>query len=196
MPESGPTLAEPGFVATEQTTAPPRLLVAVAAPLAVIALAGLLWAISDRLVSVGPLDRATFGGLVVVPTFGAAPVVAAVVWSRLASSSRTVAAFIVWVAVAGVVGVLFFLAATPTDCANGPRQEPSFFLLPSLILGGVLGAGPSWGGLAGARLLIEKHRVRAVATAIAIQVAAIGAAILVFAWLALSSGGCNRPPAG
>jgi hypothetical protein len=62
---------------------PARFLVAAAAPLAIVALAYALWWISDRLLDIGPLDRAAFGWAVVIPIWLAAPIVAGFIWSRL-----------------------------------------------------------------------------------------------------------------
>ncbi len=58
-------------------------LFALIAPVLVVGAAYALWWISDRLLYVGPLDRAQFGWLVVVPTLLAAPVVAGVAWAGL-----------------------------------------------------------------------------------------------------------------
>ena len=44
-----------------------RLVLAALLPLAVLGVVYAIWWISDRLVIIGPIDRATFGWLVVVP---------------------------------------------------------------------------------------------------------------------------------
>ena len=54
-----------------------RLGFAVAAPLAALAAAYVLWRMSNELLWIGPLDRAAFGWLVVVPVWALAPVAAA-----------------------------------------------------------------------------------------------------------------------
>ena len=54
----------------------PRIVVGAVLPLAVAGIAYLLWWISDRLLYVGPLDRAALGWVVVIPTWIAAPAVA------------------------------------------------------------------------------------------------------------------------
>jgi hypothetical protein len=61
-----------------EPTAGRRVWLAIVAPLVVVDVAYLLWAVSDRLLYVGPLDRATFGWLVVVPVWLAAPIAAAI----------------------------------------------------------------------------------------------------------------------
>ncbi len=61
----------------------PRYVAAVLVPLALVGLAYVLWWISDRLLYVGPLDRAAFGWVVVVPVWIAAPVAAGFVWRTL-----------------------------------------------------------------------------------------------------------------
>src|SRR4051794_41342591 len=127
-------------------TAPPRptrshlLLIGVAAPLAMAGLAYLLWWISDRLVVVGPLDRASFGWVVVVPTWLAAPVVAGFAWRPV--DERTT-----W-AVAGGVGAGMAALSTPllwpsgalSPCANGATPTPSEMVLPPPLLGAGAGA--------------------------------------------------------
>lgn len=87
-----------------------RLGLGVAAPLATVAVAYGLWWISDRLLYVGPLDRAAFGWAVVVPVWAMSPVVAGFVWRRLTPRSTTLAAVTVGLVVSSVAAVLFWLA--------------------------------------------------------------------------------------
>lgn len=60
-----------------------HLALGVAASLATVALGYALWSVSDRLLYIGPLDRAAFGWAVVVPVWALAPVAAALAWRRL-----------------------------------------------------------------------------------------------------------------
>ena len=74
-------------------------LFAVLAPIFVVAAAYGLWWASDRILYVGPFDRAQFGWLVVVPTMLAAPVVAGLVWADLGDRQATGAAAVAAAAV-------------------------------------------------------------------------------------------------
>ena len=74
-------------------------------PLLVVAVAFVLWWISDRLLYVGPLDRATFGWAVVVPLWAAAPTFAGFSWRRSAAGARTRFATLGGVAVGGVAAL-------------------------------------------------------------------------------------------
>ena len=83
-----------------------RLVPAASTPLLVVGLAGTLWFISDRLLYIGPLDRATFGWLVVVPIWAAAPAAAGYAWRRLAVGAQARAAIIGGLLVGGVAAGL------------------------------------------------------------------------------------------
>jgi hypothetical protein len=68
------------------------LAIGIAGPLGVIGLAYVLWWVSDRLLYVGLLDRASFGWLVVMPVWWLSPAVAALLWRGLPPGRTTVAA--------------------------------------------------------------------------------------------------------
>jgi hypothetical protein len=68
------------------------LAIGIAGPLGTIGLAYVLWWVSDRLLYVGPLVRATFGWLVVMPVWWLSPAVAAFLWRRLPPRPTKVAA--------------------------------------------------------------------------------------------------------
>jgi hypothetical protein len=124
-----------------------RFMVGVAAPLGLVALAYGLWWASDRLGHVGPFDRATFGWMVVIPIWLAAPVVAGFLWSRLDDGQDWLAALLVAVLVGVPAAVLFWQAATDVDCAYGPTRTPADWFLPSVVLGVVVGGGLALSGM-------------------------------------------------
>lgn len=167
----------------------------VAAPLAVLALAYGAWAISDRLVVIGPFDRAQFGWLVVTPLLAAAPVVAGFAWDGLDARRLVIAA----VAVAGLVGFAagtLFAAALDGDsagCQFGTRLSSGEMALAGVLVGFVAGGGYAASGLIAAVLIRDHHPwLGAVAGAIG------GFAVLwIAAFAALGAIGfvgiCNRP---
>jgi hypothetical protein len=123
-------------------------LIAVAIPLALLALAYALWAISDRLLWIGPFDRAAFGWIFVIPIWWLAPGVAGLAWSRMPASTPRVAALIVGGIVAAVSGILLAHSITFANCA--PVVSWTDNLPASLAIGVAIGAGPAIGALAAA----------------------------------------------
>src|SRR5437773_887043 len=72
-----------------------RFFVGVAVPLALVVLAYFLWQVSDRLLYIGPLDRAAFEWSVVIPIWIGAPVAAgSVVGVALVFAAILVASFV------------------------------------------------------------------------------------------------------
>lgn len=134
--------------AERPSSSPIDLLVAVAIPLALLAVAYASWAISDRLLWIGPFDRAAFGWTFVMPIAWLAPGIAGLGWSRMPSARRRIAALIVGAAVAGVSGVLLAHSITFANCA--PVVSWIDNLPASLVIGAVIGAGPAGGALAAA----------------------------------------------
>jgi hypothetical protein len=118
-----------------------QLGLGITAPVAVLALAYALYWISDRLLYIGPLDRAWFGWLVVVPLLLIAPVPAGLAWSRLTLPSVMVAAAVVATSVAAVEAALFWLPIAHVDCQFGSRMTPAEAVGPSLIVGLLMGVG-------------------------------------------------------
>jgi hypothetical protein len=173
---------------------PQRFALAVGAPLALVALSYGLWWISDRLLYIGPLDRATFGWLVVIPLFVATPVVGGFMWSRLRRRAAAEAAGVVAAAITAVAALLFWQAVAYPDCEFGAIRTPLDWVLPSVILGGVIGGGLATSGLVAARLARQGHRWRAAVAGVGIEVVGVAAAILVGGVLLLGPG-CQRPPA-
>jgi hypothetical protein len=106
-------------------------------PLLVVGLAAALWLISDRLLYVGPLDRATFGWLVVIPMWAAAPAATGLAGTHLADIPRTPAAFFDGLVVGAIVGVLLWWSAVTMACP--PTQTPMELALRSIVLGVMTG---------------------------------------------------------
>jgi hypothetical protein len=108
-------------------------------PLLVVGMAAVLWLVSDRFLYVGPLDRATFGWLVVVPLWAAAPAAAGLAGSDVAGIPRATAAVIDGLAVGAIVGVLLWWSAVTVACP--PTHTPLELALPAFVLGVVTGGG-------------------------------------------------------
>ena len=170
-----------------------RRAVAVGAPLAVAALAYSLWWISDRLVYIGPFDRATFGWAMVVPVWLATPFVAALVWRSLSSRATLEAAGLVGVIVTGVAAVLLWRAVAYPGCENGAIRTSSEWVLPSLLIGAVVGGGIAASGLVAVRVLRAGPPVWAVVAGATTSFVTIFVAIAMFAMVA-SGPACQRPP--
>jgi hypothetical protein len=171
-----------------------RFGLGVVVPVAVLAFAYGLWWISDRLLYVGPLDRAAFGWLVVVPVWACAPIAAAFAWRRLSQRGTTVAALVVGCATAVAAAFLFWLAVAHPDCQFGATHSPSEWILPSLIAGTAIGAGPSVSGVLAVTLLRMGRPWRAALLGLAAQLALVFMAILVAGMVLMAGGGgCNRP---
>jgi hypothetical protein len=129
---------------------PIHLLIAMAIPLAILAVAYALWAISDRLLQIGPFDRAAFGWIVVVPIASLAPGVTGLAWAPMPASRRRIAAVLVGGVVALVSGILLANAIDYVNCA--PVTSWADDLPASLVVGLAFGAGPVFGALAAASI--------------------------------------------
>lgn len=164
---------------------------AVAAPLGVVGLASALWWISDRLLYIGPIDRATFGWLVVVPIWATAPLAAGFAWRRLKPGARTFATTAYGVVVGAVVALLLWQDVAFPDCPTGPARTPAEWSLPAIMLGVVVGGGFGLSGLLASGLVREGHPWRAFAFGAATQVAVVVIAITLASVLLF--GVCARP---
>jgi hypothetical protein len=172
---------------------PGRLALGIAVPLALVALAYALWWVSDRLLYIGPLDRATFGWAVVVPVWLAAPVAAGFAWRGLASRARNIAALLVGAVVAGVAAVLFWQSVAYPDCAYGATHTPTDWILPSLVLGVVIGGGLAVSALVTSAFVRQSRPWLAAVLGAGTEFVMVFAAILV-AGMVLLGPGCQRPP--
>jgi hypothetical protein len=180
---------EPATEPTRRTGG--RLLVGVATPLAIVALGYVLWWISDRLVSIGPFDRATFGWAVVIPVWLAAPVVAGFIWSRLPGVEVRLAAVAVGTVVSTAAAVLFWQGVANLDCEFGSTRTPAQWMGSSVFVGGVIGAGVVVSALLASRFARMGHPWRAAAVGAVTEFAMIFVAIFVAA--SVSSFPCQRP---
>lgn len=198
-----PPLTNPGLVAAAVdgdlgepgTSKRSHLILALAVPLGLAALAYALWWISDRLLYVGPLDRAAFGWIVVMPTWILAPVVSGLAWRRLTPRGGVVAAAIVGLAISGIAAVLFWLSVAYPHCDFGDVHKPGDWILPSLTLGLVIGGGFAVSGLIATRPLREGRPWRAVLLGGGAHVVMVATAIVLGGLILVLSGpGCERPP--
>lgn len=172
----------------------PRYVAGVAVPLALAGLAYLLWWISDRLLYVGPLDRAAFGWVVVVPVWIAAPVAAGFVWRTLDRRSTRVIAALVGTVIAAAAALLLWQAVASPDCGTGAIRTPQELVLPSLLVGVVVGGGVAWSGTVSAGLARQGRPIAAVVLGAAAEALMVAAVILV-AGLTLLGPACQRPSA-
>lgn len=170
----------------------PRYVAAVAVPLALAGLAYLLWWISDRLLYVGPLDRAAFGWVVVIPTWIAAPVAAGFVWRTLDRRTTRVIAALVGTVIAAAAALLLWQAVAFPNCGTGTIHTPQEMVLPSLLVGAVVGGGVAWSGLVSARFARQGRPIAAVILGAAAEAFMVAAVILVAA-LTLLGPACQRP---
>ncbi len=161
-------------------------------PFAVTARAAGLWWLSDRLDGIGPLDRATFGWFVVIPVWFAAPIAAGLLWRSLDRHATAIAA----AALAALEGVAaaggFWASVAFPACEAAPVRSPLEWILPSVLVGLVVGGGLAVGGVACATLMRAGRRRSAIIAAAWIQ-AAVVALILVLLAVLLFTGGCQRP---
>jgi hypothetical protein len=169
-------------------------VLAVLVPIAVVATAYGLWWISDQLVIIGPLDRAQFGWLVVLPLFLAAPVLGAYLWAGL-DSRTTVVVALAAACVVGLAGAyLFWRSVEDPGCGTGNRFTPEYWIVPSLVLGGTLGASIGASGIVGARFVRARRRGVAVAATVGVELL-LWVLMLVFIAPFLATGMCERPGA-
>jgi hypothetical protein len=170
-----------------------RLGLAIAAPLAGLALAYGLWWISDRLLYIGPFDRAAFGWLVVVPVWALTPLATAFAWRRLSRRETTLAASVVGSILSLVATLLFWIAIAHPGCEFGAVRTPAELLLPSLLVGVVIGAGFAAICLATLATLRQARWWAAVIVSAGSGVGLIFLAILA-SMPVLISPACQRPP--
>lgn len=169
-----------------------RFVLAVGAPLALVALSYGLWSVSDRLVQIGPLDRAAFGWIVVMPVFVATPIVAGFAWSGLLPRTAALAAGVVAATITAVAAVLFWQAVAYPDCEFGAIRSPLDWAVPSLLLGGVIGGGLAVSGLVATTFARQGRPWRAAVAGVGVEVVGVAAAILVGAGMLIGTG-CQRP---
>lgn len=170
-----------------------HLALGVAAPLAVVALAYGLWSVSDRALTIGPLDRAAFGWAVVGPIWALAPVAAGFAWQRLTARATAMAATALGLIVGAVATALVWSAVVHPNCEFGAARTPIEMVAPSIFVGLVIGAGLGGAGLLSAAHLRGGRPWWAVAVGAGSGLAVIFAAVLAAATVLLGPA-CQRPP--
>ncbi|MDP9226372.1 MAG: hypothetical protein M3P18_21530 [Actinomycetota bacterium] len=170
-----------------------RVGIAVMTPLAGVAVAYGLWWISDRLLYIGPLDRAKFGWLVVVPVWSLIPLAAAYAWRPLNPRQSAVVAGVVGLVLTAGAAFTFWLATAFPNCEFGAVRSPAEWTVPSLVLGLVIGAGFAAACLAAAAVARRTRWWSALFVGAVFAFALVFVAILVAAPF-LMTGGCQRPP--
>lgn len=174
----------------------PRFWLGLGVPLAVAVAAYVLWFISDRLVVIGPLDRAAFGWAVVIPVWLAVPVVGAFIWQPLTLQAARVAAIGVGLAITVVASVLFWESVAFPDCPGGPIRTAGQWIVPALILGLTIGGGVGLSGLIGTAILRSGHRWWSIAVTAGSGFVMTFVAILVFVGVSLAAGLGSVGPCG
>jgi hypothetical protein len=187
------------MVVDEVPFAPPadgrlgRLAIGILAPLAVAAIAYALWWISDRLLVIGPLDRAAFGWVVVIPVWLSTPVVAAVAWGPLGRLDTRIAGVVVGGSISAIAAATFWQSVSTSACEYGPRQTPAELLVPSIILGLIIGGGIVASAWQATDQIDRGRRWRAVVLGAGSNLGFVFIAIFV-AGVILVGTGCQRPP--
>jgi hypothetical protein len=108
-------------------------------PLVVTAIAYALAVISNQLIYIGPIDRATFGWIVVIPLLCAAPTFAGFSWRAVTGAVRTRFAIAGGLVIGVVTSALLWQSAISVNCA--PTHSPIELLPQSLMIGAIVGAG-------------------------------------------------------
>lgn len=175
-----------------------QLVVALVVPLAGAGLTYLLWSISDRLVVIGPFDRATFGWAFVIPTWIGSSIVTGWLWSFHSGRTAIALAAALFAVLALIVATMFWVGIVWSlqGCAYGPTRVPAEWILPALPVGGIIAGAFSLSALIASERFGEASRKRAVASAIVAAVVINGFGFVTLAVLIavlFGGGGCNRP---
>ena len=172
-----------------------RVALGVVIPLAIAGLAYGLWWLSDRLIQIGPLDRAAFGWSVVIPVWLGGPVAAALIWRPLPRRDTGVAALAYALIISVVSTLLLWQSVAFPDCFY-PIRTAADWVLPALLVGMTVGGGLAGSGLLGTRLLRSGHPWLAVALTAAAEFGLIFVAIFVFVGVSLGAGTitCSATP--
>jgi hypothetical protein len=165
----------------------------VAAPLAVAAAAYVLWWVSDRLIYIGPFDRAAFGWIVVIPLWLATPVAAAVAWRRLTSRDIVIAAGVTAATIGAAAAILFWQSVSLPSCEFGAIRSPGDWVLPSVILGAVIGGGLGVSALLASRVMHSGRRWQGAIVGAGTEAVMVVVAILAAGMMVIGPG-CQRPP--
>ena len=171
------------------------LAIGIAGPLGMIGLAYVLWWVSDRLLYIGPLDRAAFGWLVVMPVWWLSPAVAALLWRRLPPGTATVAATAIGAVLAAATATLTWtaIAGEMSACPNGPRTSVGELVVPMAILGLAVGAGWAASAQVTSSIVRSGGLWRGLGAGIVLLVALTFAVIVGAGLVLMLFTGCNRP---
>jgi hypothetical protein len=161
-------------------------------PLLVVGLAAALWLMSDRLLYVGPLDRATFGWLVVIPVWALAPAAVGLAGHDLTDIPRTTAALVDGLVVGAIVGGLLWWSAVTVDCL--PTHTPTELAPPAIVLGAISGGAFAFACQIAGGQAANGHPWRAVALGAIPQLLVLATVPILDFYLFL--GLCQRPLAG
>ena len=163
---------------------------AITVPLALIAAAFFLWWLSNQLVVIGPLDRATFGWLVLVPMLASVPIIGGIFLAQTPLRAHWPVATLVGAVAGFAVAFLFYQSVSMPDCEFGAIRTDAEWLPNAVGFGLAVGAPLSVGLVSVARLWSE-HRVGAVLAGLAASAAGY---VLLAIVLGLSFQPlCNRP---
>ena len=171
------------------------LAVGVVGPLGLVAAAYFLWSLSDRLLYIGPLDRATFSWAVVMPIWLISPAVAALLWQRLTEREASLVAVATGAVISASAAWLVWIAFNPAACETSPRTSAPDLIGPSILLGLLIGGGWAAIGWLGRAVAAGPGdpKVATVVGAVALAVGhlflVLGAYFFVIIWFA----GCNPP---
>ena len=171
---------------------PVRFVLGVTVPLGVASLSYMLWWISDRLLYVGPFDRAAFGWIVVIPLWVVAPVVGGFAWRRLSPWLSAVAAIVVGVAISAAAALSMWQIVAFPACETGNIHAPGDWVVPSLWFGLVVGGGLALSGLIASKFARDGRSWLAVLLGAGTEGVMIGAAILVGGAMFIGPH-CQRP---
>ncbi len=152
----------------------------------------LAWWISDRLLYIGPFDRAQIGWAVVVPLAALSPGAAALAerHASIARMSRRIAAI---VAVGLGTALIFGLAATVTQVGCQPVTNP-LQVVPNTIPSAVLAGASYWVGYSvPARRVRQGHRFMALLIGAVIWLAIAAAAVMVLLVVSFPPLSCAGP---
>jgi len=196
--ESTLGLAGPRMMASMTPSRPlerRKLVVGIAGPLSVIVLAYVLWWVSDRLLYVGPLDRAAFGWLVVMPVWLLSPAVAALLWRGLPPGRTTVVATAIGAVIAVATATLTWTSITSElgRCQFGPRTSAGELVVPMAILGLAVGAGWAASAHVGSAIVRSGWLWRGLGAGIGLLVASTFVLIVGAGLAFMLFTGCNRP---
>ncbi len=172
-----------------------HLATAIVAPLVLLVIAYALWWISDRLPYIGPLDRAAFGWIVVMPIVFLSPVVAGFAWRTLDRRETAIAVAAFTIVIAALAAALFWRSVANPAC-QWPVRSPGDWILPSAFTGILIAGGLALSGIVSMRLWCRGRPILAVVAGAGTQIAMTFLAIVVIGVAFLAGPGCSPyPPA-